>query len=188
MDKRWYWLGAFIVVGILLGAGILFLVTRPPRGEPIRLLPPSTEAPLTVYISGEVIKPGLYTLPRGSRVNDALQAAGGFSENADRDALNLAEILSDGQQVNFPRLPAPTLTRDPAQPAPTNPGPVNINTATLEQLDSLPGIGPAIAQDIIDYRVSNGPFSSIEDLLKVTGIGQAKFDAIKDLITVGTSP
>jgi competence protein ComEA len=121
-------------------------------------------------------------------VNDAIQSAGGFTADADQTALNLAEILIDGQQVNVPGFPAPTPTGGSSQATPFYTGPVNINTATLEQLDSLPGIGLGIAQDIIDYRLKNGPFYSIEDLLKVNGIGQAKFDAIKDLVTVGTSP
>ena len=82
MDKHWYWLGAFIVVGILLGAGVLILVTRPPRGSPITLLPAPTAAPISVYVSGYVHQPGLYSLQPGSRIDDAIQAAGGFADDA----------------------------------------------------------------------------------------------------------
>ncbi|NJD60687.1 MAG: competence protein ComEA [Anaerolineales bacterium] len=188
MEKHWYWLGAFIVVGILLGAGVLFLVTRPPWGEPIRLNPPPTAAPITVYVSGKVNQPGLYSLPQGSRVNDAIQAADGFSVDADRNALNLAELLSDGQQINVTGLPDPTPTGWSVRSVPTYAGMINVNTADLAQLESLPGIGPTLAQAILDYRVNYGPFTRIEDVMKVQGVGQAKFEAIKDLITVGTSP
>jgi len=97
MNKTWWWLAAFIIMGVLLGVGILFLVTRPPRGEPIVLLPAPTPAPITVYISGSVNQPGLYALPTGSRVNDAIQAAGGFTGEANTGVLNLAEILEDGE-------------------------------------------------------------------------------------------
>jgi competence protein ComEA len=188
MEKHWYWLGAFIIVGILLGAGIVFLVTRPPHGEPIRLNPPPTAAPLTVYVSGQVNDPGLYSLPEGSRVNDAIQAAGDFTEDADLIAINLAALLEDGQQIYVPGLRASISTGSSDQSTRSISGLIDVNTATVEQLDSLPGIGPAIAQDIVDYRASNGPFISIESVMLVKGIGQAKFDGIKDLITVGTSP
>ena len=187
MGKYW-WLAGLMIVGILLGAGILLLVTRPPQGEPIELLPPPTEAPLMVSVSGKVIQAGLYALPPGSRVNDAIQAAGGFSDEADTHMLNLAEILQDGEQIDVPGIsptpPSEGVTR-PANPASSL---VDINSATLEQLDSLPEIGPKTAQDIIDYRNLNGLFSQIEDILDVPGIGQVTFDKIKNLISAGTSP
>ena len=188
MNKPWWWPGAFIVVGLLLGTGILFLVTRPPRGEPITLLPPPTSAPITVYISGAVARAGLYTLPPGSRLNDAIHAAGGFTEQANTGGLNLARILEDGQQIDVPAF-SPSINQEgggsylvPSQDL------LNINTATLEQLDTLPGIGPVTAQDIIDFRTTHGPFASIEHLMDVSGIGQVTFDKIKALVTVGTSP
>jgi len=187
MGKYW-WLAGFMIVGVLLGAGILMLVARPPQGEPIDLLPPPTEAPIMVYVSGKVVQAGLYALPPGSRVNDAIQAAGGFSDEADTNVINLAEVLQDGQQIDVPDLsatpPSESVTRS-AIPASRL---VDINSATLEQLDSLPEIGPKTAQDIIDYRNLNGLFARIEDILDVPGIGQVTFDKIKNLISVGTSP
>jgi competence protein ComEA len=188
IEKHWYWLGGFIVIGILLGAGIIFLVTRPPRGSPITLLPPPTPAPVTVYVTGSINQPGLYSFPPGSRVNDAIQAAGGFTSDANTSALNLAGVLSDGQKIDVPGLGTPFAPVGGDDPGTAAGAVVNINTATLEQLDSLPGIGPTYAQDIIDYRNANGLFTKIEDLMNVPGIGEGKFEAIKDLITVGTSP
>jgi len=182
------WLAAFIVVGVLLGAGVLLLVTSPPRGEPIVLLPAPTPAPITVYVSGSVNQAGLYALPFGSRVNDAIQAAGGFNVQADIGAINLAEILQDGEQINVPEIIPIQAGNGVFRSLPGTNLLVDINTATLEELDTLPQIGPITAQSIIDYRVTNGPFATIEDLLEVDGIGQVTFDKIKDLIRVGTYP
>jgi competence protein ComEA len=184
MKKPW-WLASFIVVGVLLGTGVLLLVTRPPRGKPIVLLGPPTPAPVTVYVDGAVNSAGLYRLPSGSRITDAIQAAGGFIDGANTSLLNLAKILQDGERINVPELASPVATND--QNNVTNPttGLVDINSATLEQLDTLPDIGPITAQAIIDYRNANGPFSKPEDIIDVSGIGQATFDKIKDLISVG---
>ena len=188
MSKSWWWLAAFIVVGVLLSAGVLLLVTRPPRGEPIVLLPAPTPAPITVYVSGSVNQVGLYALPFGSRVNDAIQAAGGFSGEADSGAINLAAILQDGEQVNVPEIMPTQVGGGALRALPGTNLLVDINTASLEQLDTLPQIGPITAQSIIDYRMANGPFKTVENLLEVDGIGQVTFDKIKGLITVGTSP
>ena len=187
MNKSW-WLAAFIIVGVLFGVGVLFLVTRPPRGEPIELLPAPTQSPIMIYVSGAVNKAGLYALPSGSRVNDAIQAAGGFTDNANTDILNLAKILVDGEKILVPDMSSPIPTLN--QPRSVNPQIVlvNINTAELDQLDTLPEIGPKTAQNIIDYRNANGPFERIEDIQNVPGIGQVTFEKIKDLITTGMSP
>jgi competence protein ComEA len=188
MNSSKYWSAAFIVFGVLLGMGILLLVTRPPRGEPITLLPAPTPAPITVFVSGSVRQAGLYSLPIGSRVNDAIQTAGGFTDMADRGEINLAEVLQDGEQVNVPAM-LPTLVGGGiTRLAPASGQLVDINLATLEELDTLPGIGPITAQKIIDYRVANGDFKAIDELLEVDGIGQATFDKIKGLVTVGTFP
>jgi competence protein ComEA len=187
MNKMW-WIGAFIVVGVLAGAGVLILVTRPPRGEPVLLVPAPTAAQITVYVSGKVMQPGLYTLPFGSRVNDAIQDAGGFSQDANTQAINLADVLVDGEQINIPTINAGTGIGDSTRSLPGSSLLVDINNATLEELDTLPEIGPITAQRIIDYREANGAFKTIEDLLEVDGIGDVTFGKIKDLITVGTSP
>ena len=193
MNKYW-WFSAFIIMGVLLGTGVLFLVTRPPRGEPIVLAPPPTPAPIMVYVSGAVNKAGLYQLPPDSRVNDAIQSAGGFSDDANPNELNLAKTLEDGEQIVVLRQAPPSIpdngSRAPnAMLSPVTPVTlvtlVNINSATLEQLETLPEIGPITAQAIIDYRNANGPFARIEDIMDVPGIGQGKFETVKDLITVG---
>lgn len=141
-----------------------------------------------MYVSGSVGKAGLYTLPSGSRVNDAIQAAGGFTKEANTSGLNLAETLEDGEQIDVPDLTPPSVTEGGTRSLNPSLILVDINTATLEQLDTLPEIGPITAQNIIDYRNANGRFARIEDIQDVMGIGQVIFNKIKDLITVGTSP
>ena len=160
------------------------VVVPPPTVVPT--VPP-TAAPIRVYVSGAVSRPGVYTLPPHSLVDDALKAAGGATAEADLDRINLALEVRDQQQVQVPRKgesvqPAPLATAGGA----TAQGAlrVNINTATLADLDKLPKIGPATAQHIIDYRTKNGPFKYIEDLKKVSGIGDATFEVLKDFITV----
>jgi competence protein ComEA len=152
---------------------------------------------MVVDVAGAVLRPGVYQLERGSVVADAIAAAGGPAVGADLDRLNKAVRLQDGMQVYVPRIgqTAPTQlipTAAPTQPVPVAApiataqtgkqpsGPVDINTATLEQLDTLPGIGPALAQRIIAGR----PYSRIEDIMRVPGIGQATFDKLRTLITV----
>lgn len=139
-----------------------------------------------VHVGGAVRSPGLYQLPEGARVDDAVQAAGGVLEDADLDALNLAARVKDGDKVLVP-------SRDGAGEAPAGGGGaaggmagglVNLNTATLADLETLPGIGPALAQRIIDFRQSNGGFRTVEDLLEVPGIGAKKFEELKDHVTV----
>ena len=185
-----------IAAGILIGfvlAGILFLLIRLPAGKPIELLPAPTEAPIAVHVIGAVPRPGLYELPEGSRVQDAVDAAGGLLSEADPDQINLAAILEDGQQLNVPYKSGQESSGLPELPdqigvpnQPTEAGDlVNINTATLDELNNLPGIGPTTAQNILDYRNENGPFAQIDDLLNVPGVGLTTFDNIKDLITVG---
>jgi competence protein ComEA len=176
-----------VLIGLVLG-GLLWIVVRTPRGESVSLQPPATQAPMVVDVSGAVPRPGVYDLPDGSRVKDAVQAAGGFLASADKATINLAAPLEDGQKLEIPFISG--LEPTPISVASTDnggvPGPlIDINTATLEELDTLPGIGPTLAQAIIDYREQNGPFLSIEDIMFVEGIGPAKFELIKALITVG---
>lgn len=139
-----------------------------------------------VDIGGAVKKPMLAELPDGSRVDDAIQAAGGLKQEADMSNINRAEFLLDGQKVFIPSL---ALDEDGnivegASAAPEENGKVNINTADSTQLQTLSGVGPATAQKIIDYRQSNGRFTSIEDIKSVSGIGDKTFDKLKDHITI----
>ena len=168
-----------ITYGVLIGllaAGIIWLATSRPRGEAVTLLPTDTPGMLMVYISGAVATPGVYTLPEGSRVDAAVQAAGGLLPGAEQDSINLAKLLEDGQQINVPGV---------VDTSHVNTGRVNINTATVTELDALPGIGPTTAQSIVDYRLENGSFQAIEEIKNVPGIGPATFDGIKDYITIG---
>lgn len=131
---------------------------------------------IRVHVTGEVLAPDVYTLPLGSIVQDAVQAAGGPTPAGDIHRLNLAAYLVDGQKIHLPA----KLTDQQDAAGPTL---ININTADAKTLESLPGIGPARAQKIIDYRRENGPFSSIEEITEVSTIGPQIFADIKDLIT-----
>jgi len=160
------------------------VVVPPPTPAPT--VPP-TAAPVRVYVSGAVNRPGVYVLPPHSLVNDALEAAGGAAVEADLDRINLALEVHDQQQVYVPRKSEsvqPVLATFAGGTSVAGASRININTATAADLDRLPKIGPAIAQRIIDYRTKHGPFKRIEDLKNVSGIGDALFEAIKDLITV----
>jgi competence protein ComEA len=168
-----------ITYGLLIGllaAGIIWLSASKPRGEPVVMLPTATTGMLTVYISGAVATPGVYVLPDGSRLDDAVQAAGGLAPAAEAEKINLAALLEDGQQVDVPGV---------VDTGHINAGRVNINTASVSELDALPGIGPTTAQAIVDYRLQNGQFQFIQDIQKVPGIGPTTYDRIKDYITIG---
>jgi competence protein ComEA len=173
------WLLAFGLAAGLLAAGVLFLVTRPPRGSPVTLLPPPTPPALEVHITGAVRNPGVYTLPPGSRVHAVLEAAGGPTGAADLDALNLAAYLADGEQLRVP-----TLAEATTQAFTLSTGLVDLNSANQAELESLPGIGPTMAERIIAYRQEHGPFLYIEDVMAVEGIGEGIFAKIKEQITV----
>jgi len=180
-------------VGLLVAISVGLLAVRWRTPEPIVIQPPptplpsSTPGPLHVYVSGAVLAPDVYELPYGSMVRDAVNAAGGALAEADLARINLAASLSDGAQVHVPAIgESPSTGSDEEiQTTPTPNYPININTASLEELDVLPGIGPALAQRIIDYRERYGPFASIESIQNVSGIGPSKFEDIRELITVG---
>jgi competence protein ComEA len=196
---------AYMLVGVLAGfilAGAIFIVISMPSGKPIALEPSPTKAPIEVHVVGAVVRPGLYSLPEGSRIQDAIDAAGGLLSQTDANSINLAAKVEDGQQLQIGSgaglaVPAPGGTPKPGSPftviatstpqGGSNPSGdlIDINTASLAELQSLPGIGPTTAQNIINYRNQHGPFQQIEDIMNVPGIGPTTFDAIQDLITVG---
>jgi competence protein ComEA len=200
--KSW-WAVTLGVVSGFLGAGVILLASQPPRGNAITLLPPPTPIPIQVHISGEVQNPGVYALPPDSRIHNAIEAAGGFTNKANSIALNLATLLEDGARVQVPiqiqtEVPSPAIsTMSEDNQAPHNPTSppvesrseqININTADQATLETLSGIGPVTAQKIISFRKENGPFTSIEEIQKVKGIGPVTFEKIKDFITVEELP
>ena len=158
-------------------------------GAPPGSTPPSTPAgnngTVIVDVAGKVRRPGIVTLPLGSRVVDALPAAGGARESVDLTSLNLARELVDGEQLLVGLAPPPAVPAPGGVPGPAGPvGPVNLNTATMAELDTLPGVGPVTAQAILDWRSANGSFSSVDELLEVDGIGEATLADLRDLVTV----
>jgi competence protein ComEA len=152
--------------------------------------PPTETAPtaptqLVVDVVGAVRQPGLYKLGQGARIADAVARAGGATRKANLSLINLAAPLADGEQVVVPvrgaaAAAAPSAGAGSAAGVPG--GPVHLNTATLDQLDSLPGIGPVTAQKILDYRAKHGAFASVDELDAVPGIGPARMDQLKDLV------
>jgi len=141
---------------------------------------PTVRSTITVHVAGLVSKPGLVELPEGSRVADAVAAAGGLLPGARADLINLAAALTDGQQIIVPG-PGGDL---PAVAGETPDGKIHLNLATAAELDALPGVGPVIAERIVSYREENGPFQSVEDLLDVPGIGEAKLADLRDHVQV----
>ena len=196
---------AYVLIGLLVGfilAGALFLVTSLPDGKPVALEPPPTKVSIEVQVIGGVARPGVFSFPEGSRVQDAITAAGGLIVGIDPNTINLVAKLQDGQQLNVAGgtgESSPPGSNGPFSVIPTSGGPftviptpggspsttdlININTATLSDLESLPGIGPTTAQKIIDYRTVHGPFNAISDIMNVAGIGPATFDRIQGLIS-----
>ncbi len=140
--------------------------------------------PVVVHVCGAVMQPGVYELSKGSRIAQAVDVAGGFAEDADESYVNLAELLTDGTQIYIPTKEEALVLRQESQEVGNSSGKVNINTADKALLCTLPGIGETRATDIIAYRQKNGGFSSIEDIMKVSGIKEAGFQKIKDKIVV----
>jgi competence protein ComEA len=177
-------LGAVLVLAgrHLLSAG----ASEPPRAAPIVSEDPrpAETTKLIVHVVGAVRRPGLYHLREGARIADALARAGGATRKADLTVVNLAAPLSDGVQVVVPRRLATGAGAAPSagSSAAAPPGPVHLNTATLEQLDALPGVGPVTAQKILDYRTQNGGFASVDELDAVPGIGPARMDQLREAV------
>jgi competence protein ComEA len=170
-----------VLAGKLLagGAGHRARVTFPLA----RAAPPAPPPLLVVDVAGAVRQPGLYRLPTGSRIADAVAKAGGTTGKAAVDGVNLAAPLADGEQVIVPsRVPGGgTAAPSGAVGTPAS-GPVSLSTATAEQLDALPGIGPVTAQKIVDYRTAHGAFGSVDELDAISGIGPAKLDELRGLV------
>ncbi len=189
-SKRGYLILSLVYAAILGGV----LLWRQPAPAPIEIMQPTprptaTPAHIVVHVSGAVTNPGVYTLLEGSRVNDALQAAGGLLAEADQDALNLATALSDGQRLHVPVPGEAPPSAAPAAPASGGPvaqpaGPLDINSASAAELESLPGIGAVLAQRIVEDRLANGPYASVDDLVRVRGIGPGILEDIRPLVTV----
>lgn len=180
----------FLILVVLVSlSGALLLLARPapvliaikpppPTATPI---PSPTPRPILVYVTGEVSQRGTqHFLPYGSRVSDAVAAAGGFTGRANAELVNLAGILRDGDQVHVPAIESNNI--DGALPTPSGGALVRINSASQEELESLPRVGPSMAQRIIEYREQVGPFSSLADLDRVSGIGPATLEVLEDLI------
>jgi competence protein ComEA len=192
--------GVGVVVLIVVGVGLVVAHggaaarstpsagVAPAAAEPSTTGPtsPTTSSKLVVDVAGAVVRPGLFTLPAGSRVADAIAMAGGPLPDADLRQVNQARTLADGEQVLVPRrgevLPSPPSTAAGRTPKPV--GPIDLNKATVADLDALPGVGPATAAAIVEWRNHHGAFRSVEDLLEVPGIGPAKLERLRPLVRV----
>ncbi|MHB8512150.1 MAG: helix-hairpin-helix domain-containing protein [Actinomycetota bacterium] len=203
-----------ILVLVIVSAGVFAFIRALPHAQAVPSAPTDisiasaslTAAPsvdpsiapsgkIFVQVAGAVLHPGVYQFDAGARVIDALQAAGGPTKNGDPNSINLARVLVDGERIYVPRIGEQPSLEPQAPPTDSSssgskkgkagPGTkVNINTASVNELETLPGIGPSLAQRIVDYRTQHGPFQTIDDLKKVHGIGPKKFDSLKDYITV----
>jgi len=171
-----------VVLAITVGIGIL-------RGQaaPVDTVvidggsdPSAPPAAVYVHVSGAVLRPGLYVLGDGARVVDVISAAGGFAADADESAVNLAREVSDGEQLHVPLRGEASAGASEA----AGDGRINLNVADAAQLQSLPRIGPALADRIIEWRETNGGFTSVEDLLAVPGIGDKMLASLRELVTV----
>ncbi|MFJ6679512.1 ComEA family DNA-binding protein [Microbacterium sp. NPDC091382] len=188
-SRRRLGIGAAIVLVVVVAAVTIAIgIVRTGAESAVETVPDvvsETVAPASVYVhvSGQVREPGLYRLDQGARVVDAVAAAGGFSEKASRDGVNLARPVSDGEQLLIPAEGAEQ-TDAGAPAAPQGDGRVNLNTADLAALDTLPRVGPSIAQRILDWREENGRFRSVDDLMAVPGIGEKMLASLRDLVTV----
>ncbi len=191
MDRRWVLAGLVaalsVTSGMWLGRGVHQPAQMPASANTAPPSSPVAEASGTilVHVAGWVTDPGVVSIPQGGRVGDAVAAAGGVRPGADLDRVNLAELLSDGQQVSIPgpgAMPEGE-AEDPAG-AVTDDGRVRLNTAGPAELERLPGVGPVLAERIVSHRESVGPFQQVEDLLDVAGIGESKLASLRDHVVV----
>ena len=178
---------ALVLLAVLALAGSYALRRDAPPQRPLPVAAlaaePAPARKLVVHVVGAVREPGLYRLREGSRVDDAIQRAGGPKPKAALELVNLASPVADGQQVVVPvrGSAGPSVTSSPGAPGTTG-GIVHLNSATLEDLDALPGVGPVTAQKILDYRTANGAFSSVDELDAVPGIGPATLEELRPLV------
>jgi competence protein ComEA len=170
----------FLAGRYLAGAGSAKEVARPAAaaGE-LRAEP---RARMVVHVVGAVRRPGLYRLADGARIADAVRRAGGATRRANLSLVNLAAPVADGSQVVVPRRAPPAAFGSEGADASGPAGPIHLNTATVEQLDELPGVGPVTAQKIVDYREQHGAFSSVDDLDAIPGIGPARLEQLRELV------
>ena len=186
-----------LVYAALFGGYVVF--QRLPKPEPIEIIVPTleptpTRGPIQVHVAGAVMRPGVYALSPDSRVFHVVEAAGGMTQEADEARVNLADRIHDGQQVLVPvrgatMPPSPTplaLGTDATalQDSPASGSRININSASVPELESLPGIGAVYAQRIVAYRQESGPFQQTADIMNVKGVGPACYELIKDQITI----
>lgn len=187
-----------VLVTVAVAAGVLLtwwlLSERPRTSSPDAVALSSDASPsatataageLVVDVEGKVKRPGIVSLPAGSRVHEAVAEAGGIRGKVDTSTLNMARVLTDGEQILVGVEPVAGAPASGSSPAGTGPAGarISLGTATLEQLDTLPGIGPVTAQAILDHRSEHGPFASVDDLLDVKGIGEATLADIRDQVT-----
>lgn len=203
---EWFGIGRLLaasVATVIVCSGAVWLVRTPPPATeaslpratsttlgagapPATALLPSTQAVVLVHVAGAVVEPGVYELSGDARVRDAIVAAGGPTETADWNALNLAAVVGDGVKVYVPSVGevGPPSLIAPASPVSGQPSaPIDVNVATAAELEALPGVGPATAAAIVTERERNGPFVGVDDLDRVSGIGPAKLDALRGLVT-----
>ncbi len=163
------------VAAVLAGCVALLVVRRPV--PPIRIIEQPPQSAFIVQVDGAVARPGMYRLPVGARVSDALAAAGGPAAGGDLAMLNLARVLRDGERVTIPRAGVvPPQSGDQMR--------LDLNAATAADLDRLPGIGPVLAQRIASYRARHGPFQRLEDLLQVDGVGTKLLERLRDQVVI----
>jgi competence protein ComEA len=188
--------GLVTLLAVTLGGAGLWYVRSLPRPVEVATAPsggtasapasasPSPEVVVLVDVAGWVRRPGVYEFTEGARVIDAIDAAGGARSGAVLEALNLAAPLTDGTQILVPREGQQGVAPAPVTGGAVAGGLVNVNSALATELEELPGIGEVIAQRIIDYRTENGPFATVDELLDVSGIGDAILESIRELVTV----
>jgi competence protein ComEA len=183
-----------VVAALVAGIAIVYTLYQAfdeRSAPPILIEDAAATLPVVVEVRGEVVAAGVYELSPGARLQDAIAASGGLTEKADLSTVNLARRLRDGELIVILALPVPGSTPivplpDAGDAAADEPGArININTATAEELEALPGVGEVIATRIVAYREQNGPFRSVDDLIHVEGISDRAIDTIRDLVTIG---